>query len=103
MSASEAKDPDPVKGLKTTRGREKAAIRYLQDAGRGADVPKCRVPPERVRGNLGTPGCWSWLGSWLEGQTTLMVPTCQCLGARLPNSHRHPHTLVLSLWAKDRK
>lgn len=53
MNASEAKDPDPVKGLKTTRGREKAAIRYLQDAGRGADVPKMPGAPRKGQGKPG--------------------------------------------------
>lgn len=45
MSAFEAKDPGPVEGLMKTKGREKVAIKHLQDTGRGADVPKMPSAP----------------------------------------------------------
>lgn len=40
-----------VKGLKETKGRERTAIKYVQDTGRGAE---CH--PKDSRRNLGTPG-----------------------------------------------
>lgn len=55
MGALEAKDEEAVKGLKETEGRDRAAIRYLQDTGRGADVTGMLSATQRAAGGTRGP------------------------------------------------